>query len=66
MEKSKRKNQPVEKPKPSIGQSVAIYGGFIYRTLEYFGVKGTDIIEWLETLPPKLPELLQWFQLLIS
>lgn len=62
MGKSRKTNQQVEKPKPSIPQSIMIYGGFIYRTLEYFGVSGSDILQWLETLPPKLPEIWNWLQ----
>jgi hypothetical protein len=65
MAKSGKKNQPTKNTKPSVGQSITIYGGFIYKTLEYFGVTGKDLIEWLETLPPKLPEIWRLIQHLI-
>lgn len=59
MEKSKRKTSI---PKPNVWLSIATYGKFIYDTLKYFGVKGTDIIGWLETLHTKLPDILHAIQ----
>lgn len=54
MGKYKRQQPQERKRKPSVGQSVTIYGAFVYKTLDFFGVKGTDILEWIDTLPSLL------------